>query len=100
MQHASAAYECHVKVIHVLVYSNGMVNIAHNGRNEFTVVCNLNSEWKGVSVTTCAVWLAMLESIKKRNGTANFYYEGNGACENLPTYGEAPAPVYIGDMQS
>jgi hypothetical protein len=40
----------------------------------------------------------MLQNIKKNNGVAQFYYGGEGSCEELPTYGSAPTPIYIGDM--
>jgi hypothetical protein len=99
-QQAAAAYECYVKVVNVLVYADGSVNVLHTGRNDYTVVCNLNTDRQGVSPTTCAVWFALLESVKKRNGTANIYFNGNESCATLPTYGSAPAPVYIGDMNS
>lgn len=97
-QQAAAVYECNVKVVDVLVYSNGLVNVLHSGRGDFTVVCNLNTERQGVSPTTCAVWFGLLEAIKKKNGTANIYFGGDGSCATLPTYDSAPAPVYIGDV--
>jgi hypothetical protein len=99
-QQAAADYYCATQVIHVLVYGDGSVNVVHSGRGDYTVICNLNTERQGVSPTTCAVWFALLESVKKRSGTANFYYGGQGTCATLPTYGNAPAPVYIGDMAS
>jgi len=98
-QQAFAAYECNAKITNVLVYSDGSLNILHTGRGDYTVVCNLNAEWKGVSVTTCVTWFALLEAAKRRNGTVNFYYAGDGSCATLPTYGSAPAPGYIGDVQ-
>ena len=95
---ANAAFHCSVDINRVLVYGNGMINILHSGRNDFTNICSLNSEWKGVSVTTCAMWTAMLQNIKKNNGKAIFYYGGEGTCAALPTYGSTPAAVYIGDI--
>ena len=97
-QQAAAFYECNVKIVNVLVYSNGSVNILHSGRGEYTYVCNLNTERLGVSPTTCAVWFGLLEAIKKKNGTANIYFSGEGSCATLPIYDNAPAPVYIGDV--
>ena len=95
---AHAAYDCNVKVINVLIYSEGSVNILHSGRGDYTVVCNLNVERSGVSPTTCAMWAGMLQAIKKKNGLANFYFNGDSTCAALPVYGSAPAPVYIGDV--
>ncbi|MBQ4890693.1 hypothetical protein J8L86_12605 [Shewanella sp. MMG014] len=94
----SAAFNCSVDVSRVLIYGNGSVNILHTGRGDYTYICNLNNDWKGVSVTTCAMWTGMLQSIKQNNGKAIFYYGGEGSCSTLPTYSGTPAPVYIGDM--
>lgn len=96
--HALAAYECNVRVVNVLVYSDGTVNTLHSGRGDYTIICNLNSNYGAASPTTCAMWTAMLQAIKKKNGTANFYFDGSGSCATMPTYGSAPVPVYIGDV--
>lgn len=95
---AHAAFDCSVSVKNVLVYANGMVNVLHSGRGDYTVICNMQSEYSGVSSSTCAMWTAMLQVIKKKNGVAHFYYEGAGTCSTLPTYGSAPVPIYIGDV--
>jgi len=95
---AQAAFSCDTTVLKVLVYSGGNVNIRHSGRNDYTVICNLRAERQGVSITTCAMWTSMLQNIKKNNGTAQFYYSGEGSCATLPTYAASPVPAYIGDM--
>ncbi len=95
---AMAAYSCSVTVNRVLVYANGNLNILHSGRGDYTVVCNLKTPRDNVSITTCAMWASMLQNIKKNNGTAHFYYSGEGSCATLPTYNSAPTPVYIGDI--
>jgi hypothetical protein len=96
--HANAAFVCDVKVSRVLVYTNGMVNVLHSGRGDYTVICDLNAVRLGVSPTTCAMWTGMLQAIMKKNGTATFYYDGDSTCALLPTYGSSPAPVYVGDV--
>lgn len=95
---ALAEYSCNVTVKNVLVYSSGAVNILHTGRGDYTYVCNLDSTYNGVSPTTCAMWVALLEKIKSKGGTAAFWFTGTGSCETLPTYGNSPAPVYVGDV--
>jgi hypothetical protein len=95
---AHAVFECSVSVKNVLVYANGAVNVLHSGRGDYTVICNMQVDYGGVSPSTCAMWTAMLQLIKKKNGTANFYYPGTGSCSTLPTYGSAPVPTYIGDV--
>ena len=95
---AHAAIECNVSVRRVLLYADGTVNVWHSGREDYTVVCNLQSTYGSVSPSTCTMWTAMLQVIKKKNGIANFYYPGTGTCATLPTYGGAPIPGYIGDV--
>lgn len=95
---SNAAFHCTVDVNKVLVYSNGSVNVLHSGRNDYTVICNLKTEAKGVSIPTCAMWTSMLQNIKKAKTKAIFYYPGDGTCASLATYGNAPTPVYIGDV--
>ena len=95
---AQAAFHCTVDVKKVLVYSSGIINVMHSGRNDYTVICNLKNEANGVSIPTCAMWASMLQSIKKAQTKAVFYYPGNGTCADIATYGNAPVPVYIGDV--
>jgi len=93
---SEAAFNCTVPISKILVYGNGSVNIFHQGRNDYTYICNLQETRQNVSITTCAMWTSMLQNIKKDNGKAIFYYPGTGTCATLPTYGGTPAPVYIG----
>jgi hypothetical protein len=93
-----AAFECSVDVKRVLVYADGTVNILHSGRNDYTVICDLDGDRKGVSTVTCAMWTSLLQSTQNNNKNATFYYSGEGSCATLATYGSSPAPVYIGSV--
>ncbi len=93
-----ATFNCNVSITKVLVYSSGAVNVLHTGRGDYTFICNLKEERDGVSIATCAMWTSMLQSIKKHNGQAAFYFNGDGSCSTLPTYASSPTPVYIGDI--
>jgi hypothetical protein len=95
--HAWAVYSCNVTVSNVLVYQDGSVNVFHSGRNDFTVICNLATERNQVAPATCAMWTGMLLAIKKKGGTATFYFNGDGSCATMGTYSSAPTPVYVGD---
>ncbi len=95
---ANAAFDCNVKVQNVLIYGDGMVNVLHSGRGDYTVICNLNANYGSVTPVTCAMWTGMLQVIKKKNGLANFYFGGEGSCAAIATYASAPVPVYIGDI--
>jgi hypothetical protein len=95
---SEASFNCTVGISKVLVYGNGDVNIFHQGRNNYTIICNLSKARQNVCVTTCAMWTSMLQNIKKEGSKAIFYYPGNGTCATLPTYGSSPVPVYIGNV--
>lgn len=96
----AAPFDCAVTLSTVLVYASGAVNVLHSGRGDYTVICSLDAPYNGVSITTCAMWTSMLLNLKDKNKKATFYYDTNMAgvtsCSTLPTYGSAPAPVYIG----
>ncbi|MDH0868223.1 hypothetical protein [Mitsuaria sp. GD03876] len=94
----SYAFECNVKINYLLVYAHGDVNVHHTGRNDFTVICNVNNTYQGVSPTTCAMWTALLLGVKKRNAMATFYWGREGSCATLGTYGDAAVPSYIGEI--
>ncbi len=94
---ARADFYCETTVIRALVYADGTVNVLTTARGDYTFVCNVSTPWKGVDVTTCAAWLSVLQSVKRRNGLAILYYTGAGTCATLPTYALSPAPAYIGD---
>lgn len=93
------AYNCVVNVKRVLVYGDGNVNILHDGRNDFTYICNTKGTWKNIDTVTCSHWVGLLQGTQNNDTKAIFYYGGNGSCSSLPTYGSAPAPVYIGTVK-
>ena len=95
---AFAVFQCNVTVQKVLIYEDGSVNVYHTGRGDYTYICSLSEERKGVSIQTCAMWASMLQNIKKNSGIAQLYYSGEGSCATLPTYASSPAPTYIGDI--
>lgn len=93
-----SAIVCEVDVKRVLIYKDGHVNVLHSGRNDFMFICNLQEARQDVSVSTCAMWTSMLQNIQYENRKAIFYYQGSGSCSDLPTYGNAPVPFYIGTV--
>lgn len=97
---AFAAYECRVRVHNLLVYADGTVNVFHTGRNDYTVVCNVNGQYGSVSQIVCASWLSILSQAQRASSTVEFYFPGEGSCSTLPTYGSAPVPSYIGHIKS
>ena len=59
----NAAFHCSVDIHKVLIYNNGIVNILHSDRNDYTNICSLNDDWKGVGVTTCAMWTSSSDGV-------------------------------------
>ena len=94
--YSSAFYCSNVTVSDVLMYSDGSVKIKHDGRNDFTQICNLKNDWGDVTITMCAMWTSSLQSAMKNNLKATIYYPGDGTCPTLATYGSSPVPGYIG----
>jgi hypothetical protein len=95
---AHADYECNVQIRAILLNKGGLVNVMHTGRANYTSICDLSTDYGGVTPVTCAMWTVTLQSIKRKNGVATFYYPGSGTCATMPTYGNAPVPYYIGDV--
>ena len=95
---ANAAFECNVKIFNVLVYGNGAVNVLHSGRQDYTVVCYLDAPVGGLSPTTCALWAAMLQAIKKKNGTAAFCFGGMEVVRRWEPMGPPQSQVVLGDV--
>jgi len=93
---ALADFSCTVDVKRLLIYRGGGVNVLHSGRNDYTSICNLQSERQGVGITTCAMWTSMLQNAQAKDIQVAFYYPGEGSCATLPTYGATQAPIYIG----
>ena len=98
----AGSFVCRTNIDNVLLYGSGAVNVRHEGRGDYTYICNLNSDWKGVSVTTCAMWASLLINAHENDKRVVFYYRQTDEydrCAELPTYSGAPAPVYIGTME-
>jgi len=93
---AFANFSCVTNVNKVLIYNDGGVNVYHTGRNDFTVICSLQSERQNIGITTCAMWTSMLQNAQAKDIQVAFYYPGEGSCATLPTYGATQAPIYIG----
>ena len=96
---AGPNFGCSGKVNSVLIYASGAVNIRADWRNDYTYICNVNSEWNGVSPLMCALWVNDLNTSRKVDADVRVYYYGSDdytGCADLPTYSNSPAPVYVG----
>jgi hypothetical protein len=83
---------CSGKVTSVYITKDGGVNGKFAFRNEYLTVCNMNSDWKGVSSITCTGILAILkDAVARKADVANYYETTNYTCADLPTYSATPA---------
>lgn len=99
---ASADFACAVTVQGVLPYADGSLNVRHSGRNDWTVICNLDAPYTNVtavSPTVCASWMVILLRAKKNNTPIQFWFAGAGSCATLGTYWSSQVPTYVGEAQ-
>ncbi|MFC7420825.1 hypothetical protein ACFQNF_13230 [Iodobacter arcticus] len=86
---------CAGKVSNLFVSSSGDVTANFAFRGDFLTVCNLNAEWKGVSITTCAAWFSVLKASVSRQSEATLHYLDAPSCNVIPIHQSAPAPYYV-----
>lgn len=86
---------CQGTVANLWVYSNGNVFVQPSYRGDYTMICNMNTEIGGISVTTCATWFAILRSAVQRQSNIMVHYPDAPACNALPTYGGSILPGYV-----
>lgn len=91
---AHAAIDCIGKVLKVLLYADGSLNVLGSWRGDYTILCNTNGG--AVSTEVCMGWYGLLVKAKAANSDVTVYYNTTYACNNLPTYGQSPTPVYVG----
>lgn len=89
-----AAIDCIGKVVKVLLYADGTLNLLGSWRGDYTVLCS--TTYGSVSAEVCMGWYGLLVKAKAENTDVTVYYNTTYACNNLPTYGSSPTPVYVG----
>lgn len=94
-QPASAAMWCGSTVSASWVNYNGDVLILGSWRGTHTQICNLKTEWKGISPDICASWMAKMDAAVSLGRAVTVYYAETMECSALPTYGDSPAPYYV-----
>ena len=98
---AHANFACTVTVQGVLPYAGGALNVKHSGRNDWTIICNLDAPYTNVntvSPTVCASWMVILLRAKKNNSPVQFWFAGAGSCATLGTYSSSQVPTYVGEV--
>jgi hypothetical protein len=86
---------CTTTVSNLLLRSEGSVLVKVIARGDYLQFCNINTDWKGVSPTTCAAWLTLVRSAVARKSSMLFYYSQPTPCDQITTYESAPAPSFV-----
>ena len=89
---------CQGTVVNLFVYSEGSVYVRPSFRNDYVRICNLNADLNNVSVATCVSWFSILKSATQRQATVLIQYADAPSCDAIPTYGSAPMPGYVMQM--
>ncbi|NOI30615.1 hypothetical protein [Vibrio coralliilyticus] len=91
---------CYGTVKNVLQYGNGSINVYMSYRGDYTVMCNIETHWKGVNPEACQGMLSVLLTAQSTGKNIATYYNGDQyTCANLPTYSATPGPVYVGIIE-
>jgi hypothetical protein len=77
----------------VYVTSSADVIIKGDWRNDWTKICNLKSD--SIDTVTCSLWSSYAASALQNDTKMTLMYSGDFQCDNIPTYGAAPSPIYI-----
>jgi hypothetical protein len=78
-----------------LVYADGTLMVSTTWLTGWTYLCNLQSPWKGVSTEACFSWFSLVTAARTNNKPVGLYYDSTQTCATLPSYGNAPAPIYV-----
>ena len=94
----ATAFYCAGTVSMVWSLTDGSMFIRTSYRGDHTQMCNLLTDWNGISPAQCKNWYAVLLTAKTTGDVIQVYYPNNpySGCSALPTYGNTPAPGYIG----
>jgi hypothetical protein len=86
---------CAGTVTNLYLARDGSVLVIGSWRGDYTRLCSLNEPLNGISILTCASWMAVLSKAVSRRSTVGVYYGNAPACSTLPVYWESIIPDYV-----
>ncbi|WP_137938154.1 hypothetical protein [Chitinivorax sp. B] len=92
---------CTGKITQQYMNESGEFFIRPDWRNDWIQICNLNTEWRGISPQVCASFFAAAKTaVISKVRTTVAYWDRPGApaptaCNIIPTYQQAPTPGYL-----
>ncbi len=94
-QALAAPLGCTGTIQKIIQYADGRMMIVGDWRGDFTMVCNTETTWNGISPGVCTKWYAAAD-IAYATGkpvVVSYADAGNATCANLPNYQSAPPPI-------
>ncbi|MGL4232192.1 MAG: hypothetical protein ACRDAM_04810 [Casimicrobium sp.] len=86
---------CYWHASNVWTSGNGYVNANIKERGDHITFCNINFDVNGVTPKVCKHWQQYLTLSVLTGKKLIVQYEKAPACDQMPTYGNAPTPNYI-----
>jgi hypothetical protein len=88
---------CQGKITNTYVDAGGSLFIQGVWRNDYTMLCSIKSVWKGIDPVVCMGWMGIaLTATSKQQEVIVYYADPTAvACNTLPTYSNAPGPIYL-----
>ncbi|WP_298309183.1 hypothetical protein [uncultured Erythrobacter sp.] len=79
------------------IYDEGSAVVNTDWSPTWFQICNVKTTWKGITPDICLSWLAKVDAAVTHGKNVRFYYQGNkiSACNQIPSYVDAPAPNYV-----
>ena len=92
---AAAPQWCSGNVDTVYLSNDGSLVIRGDWRNDYTVLCSINTTRQGIAPELCKGWRSMTMSGKLSKTRMIVHYANLQSCSSIPTYASAPSPVYV-----
>lgn len=89
------AFQCAGTLTNVYLNDQGDVIILASYAPSYTQICNIKTDWKGISKDICWGWFSQANNAVVESRQFRVSYATSGACNTLPTYGNSPAPYYV-----
>ncbi|TRY33399.1 hypothetical protein [Aliiglaciecola sp. M165] len=98
--YSDAAFRCTGKITEIHLRHSGGVSIRSEGMwggsSVGRDICNVSSEWNGVALETCKIWLSTALAAKARDIELSIQYTNDDYnCETMPTWTNAIKPHAI-----
>ena len=74
----------------VYIEAAGNLMIRGTWRNDWTKICNVNSD-----PVTCSLWASYAANALQNQNSVTLMYSGDFKCDTIDIYADAPTPLYF-----